>query len=334
MALYLAHLCALVASAPPRGPGAGAWQTATPESQGLDSRELADVALSIQEAYKSYGQDRQCFLVVKNGFIVFEEYYGDFKQDSVREVMSLTKSMCATLFGIAEAQGWASIYDKVHDSIENGRQCNVDATFENVLTMTGTSVNLTAPTFSYDALGNECLDSLNDYIKERNPEGLATPVWKQKYFHEPLGLEHTEWSSLLPPPFGTNLVCGFTARSSCRDEARIAQLFVNEGAWPMEDGSAAQMLTRDFSIEARRTTIKSDIADQNITAGAEYGFTMWLDSNDPVDSEIAHMEGLDAQCTYFSKKHEAVVVSFGNGDSLEPGCPPVWDYARHSIVSK
>ena len=234
--------------------------------------------------------------------------------------------MCAGRFGIAVEQGWASVDDLVANSVQNPRQCTLNAKMQNVLTMSGTSVDMSHPTFSYDALGTECLNTLNDYLHECNPEGLSTPAWKDKYWQSVLGLEHTEWKSLIPI-FGQNLGCGCSASTSCRDLARIAQLWLNEGAWP----GHGQVINRKFAIDGWRQTIKTP--GTGFPAGNEYGYTMWLDVKDPIDPGIAHMEGLDAQCGYWSKEHEAIVISFGDGDSFEPGCPPSWVLSREAVVS-
>ena len=42
----------------------------------------------------------------------------------------------------------------------NTRQCNADAIFQNVLTMTGQSPDLNNPSFLYDQTGLECLDTI------------------------------------------------------------------------------------------------------------------------------------------------------------------------------
>lgn len=46
---------------------------------------------------------RNCFLVVKQGKIVQEEYYGS-SVDSINTGWSTTKSFCSSMFGIAMAQ--------------------------------------------------------------------------------------------------------------------------------------------------------------------------------------------------------------------------------------
>jgi len=42
------------------------------------------------------------------------------------------------------------------DRYRNGRECNRDALFEHVLTMTGESIDINEPQFEYDATGDAC----------------------------------------------------------------------------------------------------------------------------------------------------------------------------------
>merc|ERR1719502_1563154 len=92
--------------------------------------------------------------------------------------------------------------------------------------MTGESASLTG--FRYDAGGTACLDTIQDFISTNNPDGLSTRAWKDRFWQDVLGMEHTQWGSV----FSGDLRCGSSAEPSCRDLARAAQLWANEGEWP------------------------------------------------------------------------------------------------------
>ena len=129
---------------------------------------------------------------------------------------------------VPPSQGFANTSTPIAGQGIDKLSCNQQADFGNVLTMTGTSNDLTNPRYSYDTLGNQCLDTLQEYIAAHNPEGLTIDQWKDKHWSDVLGLEHTSWSS---GGFLNGLQCGFTAEPSCRDLARMAQLWNNDGAW-------------------------------------------------------------------------------------------------------
>lgn len=238
---------------------------------------------------------------------------GTWKQDSIRAGWSTTKSLCAELYGVAVQQGFAGIREKIANKNANTRQCNVAADYENVLTMTGESSDISNPSYSYDTLGTNCLDTLQDFISANNPEGLTTRQWKDKHWQGPLGMEHTQWGNI----FSGNLGCGFGAETSCRDLARAAQLWVNKGQWP----GAGQMMNKQYS--------ETGITNVFPSSGRDYGYTVGLNGADPVDTKVASMNGMFAQCATFSQEHNAVVVSMGQGSS----CGPEWRNTRHALVS-
>ena len=102
---------------------------------------------------------RVCYVVVKNGKIVHERYMGSGSVDGIRSAWSATKSMCASMFGIAVEQGWADVNDLVRSRNEGTRQCSADAEFRHVLTMTGTSPDMSSPRYSCKRSHSLCVFS-------------------------------------------------------------------------------------------------------------------------------------------------------------------------------
>ena len=234
------------------------------------------------------------------------------------ELYSHTKSLCSTLFGVAVQQGWASEFARVGvaDPEYGTRECNPSATFQNVLTMTGMSKDIRNPEFYYDASGRDCLDTIQDTIAENNPDGLYAPAWKDKYWAEPLGIEHTRWGIL------GYLNCGFSARASCRDAARVGQLWNNNGAWP----GYGQLMPEEYARRAHTWVFPGS------QSWAPYGYTLWLWLVDDVDPEVAMMGGANAQCTLISPEHDAVIVSFGMDE--QDDCEDVWQSSKYAIVAR
>lgn len=79
------------------------------------------------------------------------------------------------------------------------------------------------------------MDALADFIDENNPEGLSGAEWKDTYFTEALGFQDSVWEDGpgVPVP-GQNFPCGWGVQASCRDLARVGQLWVNNGEWAGE----------------------------------------------------------------------------------------------------
>ena len=75
------------------------WQTATPESQGMDSRALQSLV-----GFGSFNQ-MDSLLVIRHGRIVLETHYAPFQDGNLHTLNSATKSVVSTLVGIAIGKG-------------------------------------------------------------------------------------------------------------------------------------------------------------------------------------------------------------------------------------
>lgn len=91
-----------------------AWETLSPDSLGWCDDK-------IQELYDLLeSNNTKAFIVLKDGKIVLEKYFGSFKQDSVWYWASAGKSMTACLVGIAQQEGLLGIEDKTSDYLGAG----------------------------------------------------------------------------------------------------------------------------------------------------------------------------------------------------------------------
>ena len=81
-------------------PTAG-WRTAAPEDQGVDPNALAEIEGQVAAAY---GQVRSV-LIVRHGYLVYENYRHGLDHADGHDVRSVTKSVVGALVGIAIAEG-------------------------------------------------------------------------------------------------------------------------------------------------------------------------------------------------------------------------------------
>ena len=79
------------------------WRTSTPEEQGMDSEQLAELMdyLLGQESFTIHS-----LLIIRNGYIVTDATFYPFAPDSLHDLASATKSFMSTLIGIAIDQGY------------------------------------------------------------------------------------------------------------------------------------------------------------------------------------------------------------------------------------
>jgi CubicO group peptidase (beta-lactamase class C family) len=113
------------------------WRTSTPEEQDMDSAILHQMMGYFDE--EELRMDS--VVVVRNGYIVFENYWGNNDEDKKHECFSVTKSFTSALIGIALKEGYIESLDqKMLDffpeySIQNMDTRKEEITLEHLLMM-------------------------------------------------------------------------------------------------------------------------------------------------------------------------------------------------------
>ena len=93
-----------------------------------------------------------------------------------------------------------------------------------------------------------------------------------RYWADVLGMEHMNWGT------GPTLQCGFTSVTSCRDLARVAQFWLNDGVWATDGSKAAgggaddaaaasQVMNAEYARKGRTNVFPNK--------GKDYGYTLW-----------------------------------------------------------
>jgi CubicO group peptidase (beta-lactamase class C family) len=90
------------------------WQTTDPSSLGWNTTQLNDLYTYLQT------KNTKAFLILKDGKIVAERYFGTFTADSIWYWASAGKTMTAMLVGIAQQEGLLSINNKSSQYLGNG----------------------------------------------------------------------------------------------------------------------------------------------------------------------------------------------------------------------
>jgi CubicO group peptidase (beta-lactamase class C family) len=91
-----------------------AWETLSPDSLGWCDANIDSLYDYLE------GKNTKAFIVLKNGRIVLEKYFGTFQQDSVWYWASAGKSATAAVVGIAQAEGLLDISDPTADYLGQG----------------------------------------------------------------------------------------------------------------------------------------------------------------------------------------------------------------------
>lgn len=111
------------------------WNTTSPESLGWCPDKIAELLDYLED------KNTKAFILLKDGKIVIEEYFGTFTQDSVWYWASAGKTLTAFTVGIAQQEGHLSIEDATSDYLGTGwtsctpeKEANI--TIRHQLTMT------------------------------------------------------------------------------------------------------------------------------------------------------------------------------------------------------
>lgn len=108
--------------------GSSTWETTTAVSLGWNEGELTNLYALLQQK-KTKG-----FLILKNGRIVAEKYFGTFTMDSLHYWASAGKTVTAFLVGIAQQEGKLNIGDRTSKYLGTG-WTSAPAAKENLITV-------------------------------------------------------------------------------------------------------------------------------------------------------------------------------------------------------
>lgn len=308
------------------------WSLSTPEKQGLDSERLTRLVEIIREG-KEF-PDLHSLLIVRNGHLVVEEYFGRFSADKLHTLQSVSKSFTSALIGIAIERGEImGVDEKVLDfftgmrTIENMDARKASLRLQDLLTMrSGTDYDEGYPGsphstlnrldtgwdqfyldrpmirqpgsyFKYDSGGVILMSSM---LKNRT--GLHADGYAQKYLFKPLEIIRVRWfKNREGHPHtggGLNLLP--------QDMAKFGLLYLNNGEW-----EGTQVVPAHWVKESVQKHVILNRGDPGVIG---YGYLWWLLSPDPdgAGREVIYAAmGFRAQYIFVVPEHDMVVVITG-----------------------
>lgn len=239
------------------GPSSESWFSSFPEEHGLVGADLIDGATRIRKELPS----RDCFVVVKDGVIVHEEYYNGANLNSAFDVGGVGKVATVLAIGVAITRQDLTLDSNVKQLLDAGSEHGGDTpSFWNSNYWEQLSVrDLLAQVSSdgsyepgavfddgdlYSNPDRTPLKFLNGVLRGATNQQPAAFV--KKFLAEPLGL-----SDFFDHEGHENGEISFTGGqlASCRDVARFGQLIVNRGKWKMPDGRVRQLVSSSFIDE-------------------------------------------------------------------------------------
>lgn len=283
--LLLLPLIRLSAYQPASWPTDG-WASSTPEEQGMNPALLQAGG----EYVRGQCPARYSFLVIRNGYLVWEQYFHGMSRDGYADVMSISKSVLSLLIGQALDQGKIENLDrKLFDYFPEYFSPLTDArkrqiTLRHMITMTA------GFKWDEDTSGNDWVASKDWYkfvidlpvaaapgdVFDYNTglshllagalsraTGRTALAYGIENLFGPLGIRNFRWDT---DPRG-NYVGGFHMYFTSRDLAKFGYLALRKGFW--ED---RQLVPRTWIEDA--TSLH--VAYASDTTIGDYGYHWWV----------------------------------------------------------
>ena len=294
------------------------WQTETAASLGWDTTQLNALYPYLQS------KDTKAFIILKNGKVVSEKYFGTFTTDSLWYWASAGKTMTGFLVGIAQQQGLININDLTSKYLGTGWTSEPLAkenliTIKNQLTMTSglddgvSDPDCTLPgclVYKADAgtrwaYHNAAYTLLDEVVEN------ASKLTYNVYFQQNIGSKIGMGGTWVKTPNSNNIFY-----SNARSMARFGLLMLNNGKW----GSTILLSDTNYFNSQVNTS-------QNLNLS--YGYLTWLNGksscmlpqsqtvfpvsiipNGPTDMYAAL--GKNDQKIYVVPSQQLVIIRMGN----------------------
>ena len=250
------------------------WPTTSPADAGLDQASLDALAADAEAA------GSQCLVVTRDGELVAEWNWGGATATTEREAWSVTKSVTATLVGIAEDQGHLDIDQPASDFITEWQGTPSEAvTIRNLLAndsgrfhdnatdygaMATMAEDKTAFSIGLEqqhepgtvwVYNNSAIQTLEAVLERATGEPVAE--FAEEHLFAPLGMA----SDMTTDAAGNALVF-MGMQTTCQDLARFGLLYLRGGEWQGE-----QVVSESFVAEAVQPSQELE---------PTYGLLWWL----------------------------------------------------------
>ncbi len=270
-------------------------------------------------------------LVIKNGEIIFEDYYRGHREDGHHISWSVAKSFTSALVGIALEEGaFGSIEDPVTQYVPELNGSSYDGVrIKDILQMSsGAKFNEDYGDYDSDinkfgrilALGGSLDDFSASLDREVEPgsrhhyvsidtqvlgmllvrvTGKSLSQYLQEKIWQPLGMEYPAY--FITDDSGMELALG-GLNVSLRDYAKLGQLYLNNGRWGDQQIVPEQWVRDSVTPDAPHLLPGDNPLSDSVWG---YGYQWWIPTDPDGDFLAA---GIYNQYIYIYPKHGLVIV--------------------------
>jgi CubicO group peptidase (beta-lactamase class C family) len=309
-------------------------KTGNLDHTGLDKTLLSQM---INDIVEGKYPNVHSVLIIKDGKLVFEEYFYEHHKNKLHELRSATKSFISALTGIAMDQGFIkskkeSVLSYFPEyAVENNSDAKQKITIENLLTnQSGLDCDVSNP----KSVGNETtMNHTKDWIQftldlpmidsaggkgrycsgnpivlgriiEKCTRKTISEFAKQNLFN-PLGIKNYVWN-FKPDKSSVETFCQLYLTS--RDMAKFGLLYLEKGNW-----NGKQILSKAW--------VEQSLKKHSVVQGVDYGYLWW---NKYLEAEGVKYDSFGAQGNGGQKiyiwqaQNMVTVITGGNYNAQSP----------------
>jgi CubicO group peptidase (beta-lactamase class C family) len=263
------------------------WNIFTPGAQGINSQILDSAFIVAEQLGYVDG-----LLIIRNGYLVAEEYYNGYTVDSPHNIKSVSKSYLSAITGIALQKGYFTLDDKVMDYfpeyvtdtmdvrkyditirdlmiMKMGIDSEENNLFEVLATPNWIKTTIELPLlsapgekFRYNTLETHLLSAILT-----KTSGLCTFDLTKKYLTDPMGIDIDHWSQDPQGYYFGGSEMFFTPR----EMAVLGYLYLNGGVLGGE-----QIIPANWVYSSLTGTWEKNSAEWGVLRDYNYGHLWWL----------------------------------------------------------
>lgn len=331
------------------------WEISTPDLQGMNVNRISEILKLIIDGQF---RDIHSLVIVRNGFLIVDEYFNSYGNQDLHSCYSATKSVSSALMGIAIDKGLIdSVGVRMQDYFQNYQ--NIDwsngkdeITLGDMLTMRSgleweeleipyssplnSHTQMTASEDWVEFVLQRPMEHVPGQVFEynsgtsnmfatiiREATGLPIDSFAQDYLFGPLGVTNTFWNrDRLGNPCTGGSRGGLALRP--RDMAKFGLLYLNHGEW-----NHTRIISADWIAESTTRYV-----NVNFLGSIGYGYQWWIAAFD-IDGttiEVPYAMGYGGQYIFIIENLNMVVVFTGGGGGNEYAYTQVFDIMTEYIL--
>ena len=314
----------------------------TPRAEDMSQSGISDYL----EAIKKNEQEIHSLMIVCNGKVITEQWFGDNAPDKLHALWSVSKTYTATAIGFAVSENKLKVTDKVisffPDKLPGTISPNLQALeIRHLLTMsTGNDEGLVnqarrtendwakaflsvpfdqkpGTEFQYNSMATFMLSAIIQKVTGEKLIDFLTPR-----LFQPLGITNITWDE---NPQGIN-IGGWGLSVKTEDMAKLGLLFLQKGKWNGEQllpeswiEEATSSHIASLPAGAKRENLKIKPEDSDWLQG--YGYQMWRCRHNGVRADGAY-----GQYIIILPEKNAVIIITANVSDMQAEINLIWEH--------